>query len=136
MQVKNKKIKWLDRSLIVGPFVTLVLSDKQYQKAMDHCRIAKNDRSDWIKTPTADATVHFLEDGDKDMVAVVAIRVKKQTNPNAIIGLLAHESVHIWQRFKRRIGENEPSDEFEAYSIQTITQRLIEAYSKQAKRCK
>lgn len=126
-----KPAQWLERSLIAGPFITLVLSEKQFNKAMKHCHISKADMGPWIKTPHADATVHFLENPSKEQCCIVALRVKKKTTADQIVGILVHESVHIWQRFKRRIGEECPSDEFEAYSIQSISQRLIEAYSTQ-----
>lgn len=130
------KPQWLDRELITGPYIALVLNEKQFLAAMKHCEISKSDAGPWLKTPHADATVHFLESPAKDQVCIVALQVKKKTTPDQIVGLLVHESVHIWQRFKRRIGEHEPSDEFEAYSIQTIAQRLIAAYSTQTKKVK
>lgn len=123
------KVEWVDRALIVGPYIALVLNEKQFHKAMNHCQIKTSKHGDWIKTPHSDATVHFLENPKGEQCCIVALRVKKKTDPTSIVGLLVHESVHIWQQFKRRIGEHEPSDEFEAYSIQTISQRLIESYS-------
>jgi hypothetical protein len=45
-----------------------------------------------------------------------------------VYGLLLHEAVHVWQIVKRRMGEREPSVEFEAYSIQSIAQDLFEMY--------
>ncbi len=67
----------------------------------------------------------------------MAVQVKKGTDPNSVVGILVHEAVHIWQKFSQRIGEHEPSGEFEAYAIQSISQRLISAYSEQtAKRHK
>ena len=126
------RVNWVDRALMVGPFITLVLNEKQFHRAMKHCQIRKSDRGDWIKTPHSDATVHFLENPAREQCCIVAIRVMKKTDPNSVVGLLVHESVHIWQKFRRRIGEENPSDEFEAYSIQAIAQRLIEAYSDQA----
>lgn len=125
------KTVWLDREMITGPYVALVLSEKDFLKAMKHCKVSKADAGPWIKTESADATVHFLDAPDGGMACIVALRTKKKTTADQIAGILVHESVHIWQRFKRRIGENEPSDEFEAYSIQTISQRLIAAYSTQ-----
>ena len=46
--------------------------------------------------------------------------------------MLLHEAVHIWQIVKRRMGEREPSVEFEAYSIQAIAQDLLKC-SKQVR---
>lgn len=129
-------MKWIERSLIVGPYVTLVLSEQQFHKAMRHCQIRKEDRGDWVSSD-ANATVHFPGNPAKEQCCIVAVRVEKKTDPNSVVGILVHEAVHIWQSFKRYIGEKEPSDEFEAYSIQSISQRLIAAYSEQtAKRHK
>lgn len=44
--------------------------------------------------------------------------------------MLTHEAVHIWQEIKLQLGEKEPSYEFEAYSIQNISQNLMEAYKR------
>lgn len=120
---------WLDRSLISGPYLTLVTNEKQFHKAMRHCKVPKADRGSWIHRDSADATTHTLEKADRMICCIVAIRVKKKQNPNEIIGLLIHEAVHVWQGFASRIGESNPSPEFEAYSIQMIAQSLIVAYS-------
>ena len=45
-----------------------------------------------------------------------------------IHGLLLHEAVHIWQEVKLRMGEESPSSEFEAYSVQAIAQDLFEMF--------
>lgn len=124
------KSEWLERSLITGPYVILVLNKRQFNQAMKDCNIQKSERGDWIKNQHSDATVHFLENPSGEQCCIVALRAGKKTTADQIVGLLIHESVHIWQRFKRRISEVNPSDEFEAYSIQAIAQGLIEAYSK------
>lgn len=124
------KSLWLERSLIVGPYIALVLNEKQFHKAMNDCHVPSSEHGDWIKTEHSDATVHTLEKPDGGQCSIVALRVKKKTDQTCIVGLLVHESVHIWQHFKERIGEDNPSKEFEAYSIQAISQTLIEAYSK------
>ena len=110
--------------------MALVLSEAEYMAAMKHCGISKKNIGSWIKSDSADATVHILEKDNKQTF-IVALRVNKKVTHDQIVGLLVHEAVHIWQEFKRRIGENNPSDEFEAYSIQSISQRLISAYSLQ-----
>jgi hypothetical protein len=43
--------------------------------------------------------------------------------------MLVHEAVHVWQFHCENIGEREPSIEFEAYSIQAVSQFLMEAYA-------
>ena len=128
------KTQWLAREMITGPYLALVLSEKAFLKAMKECKISKSEAGVWLKTPTADATAHIFEHTTGDLMCVVALKVGKDTTMDQVIGLLVHEAVHIWQHFKRRIGEAAPSDEFEAYSIQTISQRLIASYLAQTKK--
>lgn len=45
-----------------------------------------------------------------------------------VIGLIVHEAMHVWRAIRESIGEHSPSQEFEAYSLQSITQNLIYAY--------
>jgi hypothetical protein len=127
------KTTWLSRALITGPHVTLVLSDKEFQAAAKHCRIPKADRGEWLSASAA-ACVHFFESPTGAQCHVVALRVDPKPAIADVLGLLVHESVHVWQAYTRYIGEQAPSDEFEAYSVQAISQRLIEEYLKRAKR--
>lgn len=46
-----------------------------------------------------------------------------------IAAVLVHEAVHIWQRVCLCLNETTPSDEFEAYSIQWISQNLMFQYA-------
>ncbi len=127
------KTKWLDRSLVVGPYLALVTSDAEFQKALDDCSIKPADRTPWIKNSTSDATAHYLENPSGELVCIVAIQVKAGKTGPQIAAMLVHEAVHVWQQFRDRIGETSPSAEFEAYAIQTISQRLMEAYSERLK---
>jgi hypothetical protein len=47
-----------------------------------------------------------------------------------VISTIVHEAVHVWQFICRVIGEDDPGIETEAYSIQHITEMLIDAYCK------
>ncbi len=73
----------------------------------------------------ADAQVSSYSDGAYVIVQIGETAGKDQLQ---VYGLLLHEAVHIWQIVKRRMGEREPSVEFEAYSIQAIAQDLFEMY--------
>ena len=76
---------------------------------------------------------HHFERGDK-AIAIVCMGKSKQRKLVEIVGLLTHEATHIWQSIRDRIGERNPGAEFEAYSVQWITQQLIESWAKQDKR--
>lgn len=71
----------------------------------------------------ADARVNF-----QDGYAVVQIGDCSKWDLIQIHGLLLHEAVHIWQEIAQLMGEENPSVEFEAYSIQAIAQDLFEMY--------
>lgn len=118
---------------MLGPYLCLVLSQQEYDQALDHCNIAREDRIPWIKTSHSHATVHTLENKSGEMVCIVALKIKEGVTGIQICGLLCHEAVHIFQSYCERIGESHPSAEFEAYSIQQISQNLMEAYARQAK---
>jgi hypothetical protein len=129
--VEGLAVKWLDRSFINGPYLALVLSEKDYHRAMSAFKMPLHQRDAWIKNDHADATAHILEHPDRGMAVVVALRVREGIEGVQIAGLLVHEAVHAFQHFCERIGENRPSQEFEAYSIQAIAQRLMASYAEQ-----
>jgi hypothetical protein len=120
--------KWLGRDLIVGPYLTLALSEKDFQQVLRHCKVPRDDWSPWVSTPQADATMHRLTNADGGMVCVVCLRNASSKEGVQIASLLVHEAVHIWQAWRDFVGEHSPSAEFEAYGIQAISQRLMTAY--------
>ncbi|MDN8191865.1 hypothetical protein QZK04_17625 [Acinetobacter baumannii] len=83
------------------------------------------DKADQFLDMGADAQVSTFSDG---AYAIVQIGDTSDKDQIQVYGLLLHEAVHIWQIVKRRMGEREPSVEFEAYSIQAIAQDLFEMY--------
>ena len=122
---------WLDRSLITGPYLALVTSEKAFKKALAHLGLKKSDGPNWIKTPQADATTHWMDHKDGSLACIVALRLKPSISGIQVASLLAHEAVHVFQKHCEHIGECRPSMEFEAYSIQAITQTLLCAYADQ-----
>ncbi|HGH1366370.1 hypothetical protein ACT4U1_11445 [Acinetobacter baumannii] len=83
------------------------------------------DKADHFLDMGADAQVSTFSDG---AYAIVQIGDTSEKDQIQVYGLLLHEAVHVWQIVKRRMGESEPSVEFEAYSIQAIAQDLFEMY--------
>lgn len=81
---------------------------------------------------SSDASTFYKEG---DMTFVVFIN-KKSLHRDAVedIGLLAHEATHVAQGYFRAIGEECPSDEFQAYTVQAITQELCEQHFKWKKK--
>ena len=125
-------VKWLERDMLIGPYVTLVLSEKDFRKAAKHCGLKPSSMPTWVSAK-ANATVHRL-DSAKGTVCIVALDTTSKPKPLEVAGILVHEAVHIWQWYVEDIKESNPSVEFEAYSIQTISQRLIASYLEQTKK--
>lgn len=119
---------WLGRSLLDGPHLALVLSDKEFRKALADCGLP-HDGTQWIKTDHADATVHWADHKDGSMLCIVAVRMRPGISGVQLAAMLVHEAVHVFQKFCYHIGETQPSEEFEAYAIQNISQRLMQEYA-------
>lgn len=77
--------------------------------------------------PSQDACcVHFkVKDARFSLVTVS----NEQRTGLQLVGLLTHEAMHIWRNCREIIGEQFPSEEFEAYMMQKITQDLCTAYN-------
>lgn len=122
---------WLDRALVVGPYVALCLSKAEFRACLKRLQYP-GETPDFLKTDRANATVHFIDNPDGQLCALVCLGSTAGRTPLEIAGLLVHEAVHIWQEFCDSIGERGPSREFEAYSIQCIAQRLMESFAQRA----
>jgi len=125
--------KWLDRTLVVCPYYfTVATSEERYRKAMR--RFKMTDLPPWL-SKGANATAHSFEHSSGDLAAIVCIDGKGKSVPQ-IAGLLTHEAMHIWRWTQEHYGEKEPSAEFEAYAVQSLTQRMMEEYERQTKKKK
>lgn len=126
-------LKWLDRDLIVSPYsFALCLSEKQFKKELKRLNLPSEQWPPFLATPHASATVHFFErHGDIDFCAIVCLGDTSNVELEQVYSMLVHEAVHIWQEIRAHIGERDPSSEFEAYSIQAISQRLMFSYKEQ-----
>ena len=61
---------------------------------------------------------------------VVCVDASKKQSLEKYYSTLIHESVHVWQEFREYIGEDKPSTEFEAYSIERIAYNLMMEFKK------
>lgn len=118
--------KWLDRSLVGGPFYTLVLNEEAYLAAYAHVGAKYPDKVDWKRDGAA---CSFLRNEQDKLCVIVSYGGSHE--PVEVAGLLVHEAVHVFQEHCRDIGERAPSAEFEAYSIQWISQQLMWSYVEQ-----
>lgn len=128
------KLSWCDRTLIENPlFYGVCTSEKDFAHEMQRLKVPS--APPFLSTTHAHATTHFFEN-DGRQTAIVCLGDFKKRREIEVIGLITHEAVHIWQATKLHIGEHTPSNEFEAYSVQWITQQLLESLLRQDKRFK
>lgn len=81
--------------------------------------------------PDSDGRCTTFEHNRKTCI-LVTIRdgSEKERKSLEVVGLLVHESMHVWREIRNNIGEREPSSEFEAYAMQAIFQGLYDGYLK------
>jgi len=125
-----KKNEWLDVSLINSPFkYSLCTSESMFQRELKRLGMPPDD---WISNSHSSATAHIFNGNDTiGPWVIVCIRDARNKDPIVVAGLLVHEAVHIWQQIRENIGETNPSAEFEAYSVQWISQQLMWEYKRQ-----
>ncbi len=128
------KAEWLDRSLVVSPYYyTLCTTEKLFEKELKRLSLPKESWPKFTANDHSDAATHFFESDSKRCV-IICVRAKKGVHNTAQVhAMLVHEAVHLWQEIKGNLGEASPSPEFEAYSIQCLSQRLFEEYKRQVK---
>ncbi len=126
--MKATKPRWCDRRIAApGPFLTLVLSQAEFDAELQ--RLGIKERPPYLATTHAQATMHQME-GPNGLCCVVALGPWGTRNPIEVAGLLVYEAVHVWQEYAKRIGENNPGAEQEAYAIQSIAQELMAEFSR------
>lgn len=121
---------WLDRTLIQGPKFVLVVDEASYVREMK--RMGVDDPPGFI-SDSAHASTHLIS-GHNDLAAIVCVRIDKSASRLQHHMVLVHEAVHVWQAYRKDIGEDEPSAEFEGYAIQALSQALITDFEKRTKR--
>lgn len=124
------KMIWLNRTLVAMPgYYGLCTSREAFEKTMRRLKIPKGDRPEVHGSAHADATMHtFYQGGKICCIVYMPLEHAKKHSREECYGLLIHEGVHIWQKVREHYGERDPSKEFEAYSVQMITQELIFAW--------
>lgn len=123
--------QWLDRGLVQSPLAFgLCLSEKDFKKELKRLHVPK---STWpaFTVNNSHATTHFFENKADGICAIITLDTKIKVKPIQVCSLLVHEAVHLWQEIRKMLGEKEPSPEFEAYSVQWLSQELMFSYESQ-----
>lgn len=123
-------MRWCDRALLFAPYhFGLCLSESQYHRELRRMKLPRDQWPSFLLNEHSNATTHFFVKGST-RAAIVCLGSTKNVTREQVYSLLVHEAVHIWQECRASIGEKFPSPEFEAYSIQSISQGLMLAYAK------
>lgn len=127
---KNIKSKWIDRALIISPvYYTLCTNEEEFYRLMKHIKMPISDQPEFMIYDSGATTHSFKSEGKP--IAIVTINLENDATFAEVCSMLAHEAVHIFQYILECMGEKNPSCEFEAYSIQMITQQLINEFERQ-----
>jgi hypothetical protein len=117
------KTRWLDRTLVLGPYLCLCLNESEYKRAAKHIGWPE-DGDIWCNS--GGGRTHMVFDCPEP-AAIVCIDVP-DAGYVAVAGLLAHEATHIWLDWLRSMGEDKPGDEITAYAIQNLTVLLMDEW--------
>lgn len=122
--------RWLDQAIISCELhYCLVLSQKEYEAAVAQVEDPKGWWGFWLKDEHTGANCHWAKDKKGANHCIVSLKADGLSGIQ-IAGMLCHEAVHIFQEHCRIMGEDTPSDEFQAWSIQHITEQLLKEYAK------
>lgn len=121
-------MKWLDRDTVRAPHLALCLSEKEFLRAAKHCKVG--DPGAWLDEKRHKAVLHTWESGGLLTCVVCLSPGALTSDPIDVAVMLVYESVHVFQRLCDSIGESEPSREFEAYSIERISEQLMREFKR------
>lgn len=120
----NKTV-WCDAGLFKGLFYYgFCPNEKAWEKSMKSFGLPNN------PYPTSHGRCTFLSNKGGKPVVLVTIMDGAENNYShiEIAGIIVHEGIHVWQQMCNTVGEDAPSVEFEAYSVQKIFQELMTAF--------
>lgn len=118
------KITWLDRTPCIElPKYTLITCQKDFDRCLRE--LGGTQVVDYL-SGAAGRTHFFTERDSKDSLCIVCIPLEtiRDSPLETVVGILAHEGMHVWQEYMSDLRENAPSLEFGAYSIQRIMIQL------------
>lgn len=128
---KIKQYEWLDRTLVRSPFyICLCTTEDGFNKILKQLKLPKEQRPKFIEDDSIGACVHTFEKSNGSHACIVCIRKSKRPKEE-VYPMLVHEAQHIFRFILEYIQETQPSLEFEAYSMQNISQNLFESYKRQ-----
>lgn len=109
-------------------YLAFFMREEDFRKELKRLALPREKWPSFIYT--GNAATHFIEYRGKP-ACIVCMPIQANHSTEQYHALLVHEAVHVWQYIRERMGEDRPSSEFEAYSIQGIAQELMLAFKAQ-----
>jgi len=120
-------VKWIDRAILTCDYVALCTSEKDFQRELRRLNIPTQQWSSWL-SEGALATTHHLVSTKGARASIVCMPMHNDLDGVEIAGLLVHEATHVLQEYFEYVGEDQPGKETQAYALQAISVRLMQAY--------
>lgn len=110
-----------------GPSVLLAQSAKQLERKLADYGVYPRHKAfpRWDEMKGAAGMTWSLTVDD---VPVWVVGIVPGETPIDTVAVLAHEAVHVKQGWMETISEHNPSDEFEAYVVQSVMKALLSQY--------
>lgn len=126
-QLEDNMIYHSDNALIHNPIkVVFVFEEKSYLEYMKSIGVSSPIP---FSGPDSNARIiHELVDDLHYNIVCFNLESLARFDHIQIMSIIVHEMVHAFQYYKQLVGEDNPSDEFEAYAIQRLCQNAFCAY--------
>ena len=122
------KTEWLERGVIQLPRLCLCLTEKDFKRIWKELGVPQIVK--WV-TEGCGATCHSIDDDyDKLVCVIVCVDVEKANDAVELLGLIAHESLHVVQVMDY-MGVSNDDIELPAVAEQVCFQRLVDEYCRQ-----
>lgn len=122
---------YLDRGLFTSPvYLGLCLTEAEFNAEIANLKLdpGKCSIGHWVNNATARTWTFHKTGPGAHTVALVCLPDLTGLYPAEVVAIIAHEVQHVWQSICEQIGEDKPSDEFEAYCIQMLMAKYVDAY--------
>jgi hypothetical protein len=125
---------WLDQTLLRGPKVALVISQRQFKRAL-RTIACEGDADSYLAVGWKACTHAFEVAGEPVCIVSVDAVALSRMPPIDAAAVLVHEATHVWQRTRAALGPGDPGEEMEAYALQNIAAALMHAYVRATSSC-
>lgn len=122
-----KKIKYFDLAMIPMYF-GFTTDAKTFNQEMH--RLGVDDPPSFVGNTTARTHTIVNKKTGRTVCIVCLDTSRLNGDRNAMLALLVHEAVHVWQNITEAMGTDQSDEEFQAYTIQFLSQVMFDQVSK------